>query len=73
MLVGSNCSVEGVKAIGDGTQYGTVLQSPVDDGEYAAKAVVDLLDGKPVEKIRYLPHPLITKANVGDCNAAIGR
>ena len=64
VLVGSNCSVEGVKAIGDGTQYGTVLQSPIDDGEYAAKAV---------EKIRYLPHPLITKANVGDCNAAIGR
>jgi ribose transport system substrate-binding protein len=73
VLVGSNCSVEGVKAITDGTQYGTVLQSPIDDGEYAAKAVVDLLDGKPGDKTRYLPHPMITKANVADCNAAIGR
>lgn len=32
VLVGSNCSVEGVKAIEAGTQYATVLQSPIDDG-----------------------------------------
>src|SRR5262249_14883367 len=50
VIVGSNCSPEGIKAIEDGTQYASVLQSPIDDGEYAVKAVVDLLEGKPVEK-----------------------
>jgi ribose transport system substrate-binding protein len=73
VLVGSNCSIEGVNQIKDGTQYATVLQSPVDDGKYAAKAVVDLLDGKKVEKEIFLPHEIITKANVSDCDAAIGR
>jgi ribose transport system substrate-binding protein len=73
VLVGSNCSIEGVKAIEEGVQYGTVLQSPVEDGTYAAQAVADLLDGKPVEKTRFLPHPAITKANLTECNAAVGR
>ena len=73
VLVGSNCSVEGVNAIKDGTQYASVLQSPIDDGKYAAKAVVDLLDGKTQEKTIYLPHEIITKANVSDCDAAIGK
>jgi len=73
VLVGSNCSVEGVNAITAGTQYATVLQSPIDDGNYAAQAVADLLDGKAVPKTRYLPHPTVTAANVSICNAAIGR
>jgi ribose transport system substrate-binding protein len=73
VLVGSNCSIEGVNQIKDGTQYATVLQSPIDDGKYAAKAVIDLLDGKKVEKNIYLPHEIVTKANISDCDAAIGR
>jgi ribose transport system substrate-binding protein len=73
VLVGSNCSIEGVTAIEAGTQYASVLQSPIDDGIYAAKAVADILDGKQVEKLRYLPHPVITKANVKDCYSAVGR
>jgi len=73
VLVGSNCSIEGVTAIESGTQYATVLQSPVQDGEYAARAVAELLDGKKPENVRYLPQQIITKANVNDCNTAIGR
>lgn len=73
VLVGSNCSIEGVNQINDGTQYATVLQSPIDDGKYAAQAVVDLLDGKKVEKEIFLPHEIITKANISDCDAALGR
>jgi ribose transport system substrate-binding protein len=72
VLVGSNCSIEGVNAIKSGTQYATVLQSPIDDGTYAAEAVVDLLDGKAVPKTRYLPHLTITRANVSACDAATG-
>lgn len=73
VLVGSNCSIEGVTAIEAGTQYASVLQSPIDDGAYAAKAVIDVLDGKKVEKTNFLPHPVITKANVKDCYSAVGR
>jgi ribose transport system substrate-binding protein len=72
VLVGSNCSIEGVNAINAGTQYATVLQSPVDDGDYAAQAVADLLDGKTVPKTRFLPHPTVTVENISVCNAAIG-
>lgn len=73
VLVGSNCSIEGVTAIEAGTQYASVLQSPVDDGKYAAQAVIDLLEGKTLEPVRFLPNPVITKANVTECNAAVGR
>ncbi len=73
VLVGSNCSIEGVTAIEAGTQYASVLQSPIDDGNYAAQAVIDLLNGKKVEKTNFLPHPVITKANVKMCYSAVGR
>jgi ribose transport system substrate-binding protein len=73
VLVGSNCSIEGVTAIENGTQYASVLQSPIDDGQYAAQAVADVLDGKEVEKTRFLPHEVITKDNVKDCYSAVGK
>ncbi|MGO6723749.1 ATP-binding cassette domain-containing protein [Rhizobium ruizarguesonis] len=40
---------------------------------YAAQAVVDVLDGKTVEKTRFLPHEIITKDNVKDCYPANGK
>lgn len=73
VLVGSNCSIEGVQAIEAGTQYATVLQSPVDDGSYAAEAVIRLLDGTLDTDAMYLPHRIITKDNLSECDAAIGR
>ena len=73
VLVGSNCSIEGVKAIEAGTQYATVLQSPIDDGKYAADAVVQLLNGTLDKDTVYLPHKVITKDNLSECDAAIGR
>ena len=72
VLVGSNCSIEGVHAISAGTQYATVLQSPVDDGRYAAEAVVDLLNGKKGDPIRYLPNPIVTKENLPEYVDKIG-
>lgn len=73
VLVGSNCSIEGITAIENGTQYASVLQSPIDDGVYAAQAVADVLDGKTVEKTRFLPHEIVTKDNVKDCYPANGK
>ena len=39
-MVGSDCSTEGYTGIEKGIQYASVLQSPIEDGEYAAKAVM---------------------------------
>jgi ABC-type sugar transport system substrate-binding protein len=66
VLVGGNFMPEGLKAISDGTMYGSVEQSPIEDGKYAAQAVIELLDGKKAEAIRYLPNPIITKKNVAE-------
>lgn len=72
-MVGSNCSIEGYTNIEKGVQYASVLQSPIEDGEYAAKAVLDVLSGKSVEKNQYLTPKTITKANLADCAAAVGK
>lgn len=73
VLVGSNCSIEGVTAIEEGTQYASVLQSPIDDGLYAAEASIALLNGETVERVQYLPNPVVTADNVEECFAAVGR
>lgn len=73
VLVGHNCSIEGVTALENGTQYASVLQSPIDDGTYAAKAVANLLDGAAPESVTFLPHPMIKQAQVKDCYPAIGQ
>ena len=72
-MVGSNCSMEGYTNIEKGVQYASVLQSPIEDGEFAAKAVIDVLDGKSVEKNQYLTPKTITKTNLSDCAAAVGK
>ncbi len=73
VLVGSNCSIEGVTAIEEGQQYASVLQSPVDDGREAANAVIALLNGEDVDAEIYLPNPFITADNVEECYDAVGR
>ena len=73
VLVGGNCSIEGVNAIEAGTQYASVLQSPIEDGQYAVKALVDLLDGKNPESVRFLPQFVVTKDNIKECYSAVGR
>jgi len=73
VLVGHNCTDLGVNMIEAGDQYASVLQSPVDDGRYAVEAALAILRGEQVEKVRYLPHPVITKDNIRQCYPAIGR
>ena len=68
-MVGHNCSIEGYNNIEAGLQYGTVLQSPIEDADLAAKAAVAILDGKKVENVQYLiPRP-VTRANLDICDA----
>jgi len=73
VLVGGNCSIEGVNAIEAGTQYASVLQSPVQDGQYAVEALVALLEHKKVDSVRFLPQFVVTKANIQECYSAVGR
>jgi len=73
VLVGHNCTDLGVAMIEAGDQYASVLQSPIDDGRYAVEAALALLRGETVQKVRYLPHPVITRDNVRECYPAIGR
>jgi ribose transport system substrate-binding protein len=71
--VGSNCSIEGYTNIGAGTQYATVLQSPIEDGQLAAETLIKVLEGESVEKENYLTPQVITKDNLADCAAAVGK
>jgi ribose transport system substrate-binding protein len=73
ILVGHNCSIEGYEALQQGDEYATVLQSPIDDGEAAAAAVIKVLRGQAQPKESFVSHDIITAANVTQCNAAVGK
>lgn len=72
VAVGQNCSIEGYTRIEDGAQYASVLLSPIEDGELAAKAVLDILNDKQVEKNIFIEPEIITTENLSDCDAAVG-
>lgn len=73
VMVGHNCSIEGYNNIESGAQFGSVLQSPIEDGDLTAKATIDILDGKDVENVQYLTPRPITKDNLEDCREAVGK
>jgi len=72
-MVGHNCSIEGYNNIEAGLQYGTVLQSPIEDADLAAKAAVAILDGQKVENVQYLVPRPVTRSNLDICDAAVGK
>ncbi len=69
-LVGVGCEVQGYKNIKAGVQYATVLSDAYNDAKYAVDAAVKLLNGEHVDKYTYMPNPIITKDNLGQCRAA---
>lgn len=71
VFIGSNCSIEGYTNIKSGDQFGTVFQNPTEDGSTAAKAVVEVLEGKQPKTPQIISHEIITKANVEDCASAV--
>ena len=73
VTVGSNCSIEGYTNIEKGTQTATVLQSPIEDGRLAGETLVKVLNGEKVEKENFMTPKVITKANLADCAAAVGK
>ena len=70
-LVGGNCLKEGIDAIKAGDMYATLSQIPTDLGIKEADAVNDYFAGKTLPKNDLLPVEMITKANVGQWQAAV--
>jgi ribose transport system substrate-binding protein len=60
-MVGTGCEPVGADLLKSGKLYGTVLQSPMDEARYAIDGVVQLLDGKKLEKVKYVPMPTVTR------------
>jgi ribose transport system substrate-binding protein len=65
VVVGTNCLSVGIKAIQQGTQYGTGTQAPQLEAGAAAQAATRLLEGKPVPKTITVKEYRINQANVG--------
>lgn len=73
VMVGHNCSIEGYTNITAGSQYATVLQSPIEDADLAAHATENILAGRPVKNVEYLVPRPIYKTNISDCKEAVGK
>lgn len=71
VLVGANCTIEGVTAIRQGDQYATTWQSPIMEARLAVGAVHKLLDRQPVPKTTFLPHAIKTESDIADCDYAL--
>jgi ribose transport system substrate-binding protein len=59
-VVGMGCEPIGVGLLKSGKLYGTVLQSPIDEARYAVDSASEMLDGKKLDKVRYVPSPSVT-------------
>ncbi|OZF01292.1 hypothetical protein CH299_11705 [Rhodococcus sp. 14-2686-1-2] len=73
VMVGHNCSIEGYTNITEGRQYASVLQSPFEDADLAARAAENILADQPVENVQYLVPRPIDKNNIDDCAPAVGK
>ena len=73
VLVGANCTIEGVTAIQNGQQYATTWQSPIMEANIAVDMAARLIAGKAVPKTTFLPHSIKTRSNITDCDYAIDR
>lgn len=65
-LGGSTLGLEGVK---DGSIFGTIIQSPVQDGTLAIQAAVDVAKGDSIPPTQYLEPIEVTKDNVDQFTA----
>jgi ribose transport system substrate-binding protein len=65
-VVGVGCEPVGVELLKSGKLYGTILQSPMDVARYSINSAAEMLDGKKLDKVQYVPTPPVTgKDDVG--------
>jgi len=69
IVVGLGGSTQGFQGVKDGSIFGTIIQSPIQDAELAAQAAADLVAGKKLPATNYLKPITVTKANVADFTA----
>ena len=71
IVIGTNCTPDGIKAIGEGKEYSTGTQAPVNTGRKTAELVADYFSGKTLPKHVVLDVHTVDKSNVdqwaGDC------
>jgi ABC-type sugar transport system substrate-binding protein len=64
MVTGVNGQKDAFELIKEGRLYGTVLQSPVEDGTAAIKTMISVLKGETVPVRVPIPLPVITAKNI---------
>jgi len=65
-FVGATNFAVGYEAMAEGTYWGSIYQSPVDDAEAALKTAIDVLNGKEVPFLNYFDTPKITQDNMDE-------
>ena len=65
-VVGIDANKEAMTAIGEGTMAASVFQDAVGQGKGSMQAVIDILDGKPVGTLNWIPFQLVTRDNLAD-------
>ncbi len=65
-FVGATNFAVGYEAMAEGTYWGSIYQSPVDDAEAALKTAIDVLNGEDVPFLNYFDTPKITQDNMDE-------
>jgi len=65
-FVGATNFAVGYEAMAEGTYWGSIYQSPVDDAEAALKTAIDVLNGEDVPFLNYFDTPKITQENMDE-------
>ncbi|MBM1221333.1 sugar ABC transporter substrate-binding protein [Ponticoccus sp. SC2-23] len=65
-FVGATNFAVGYDAMAEGTYWGSIYQSPVDDAEAALKTAIDVLNGEEVPFLNYFDTPKITQDNMDE-------
>jgi ribose transport system substrate-binding protein len=64
LVIGTNCTRDGIQAIKEGKEYSSGTQAPVASGQQTAELVASYFEGKPLPKHVVLDVHTINKGNV---------
>lgn len=63
-IIAFESTLQEIDFIDKGVIQSTIIQNPFSMGYLGVKSAVDVMDGKPVEKVRYLESKVINKDNM---------
>lgn len=66
IFVGATNFAVGYEAMAEGTYWGSIYQSPVDDAKAALKTAIEILEGKELPFLNYFDTPKITQDNMSE-------